>query len=315
MYHVAYCFDKNFIQHFCAAVTSCIMNFGKPSTQLHFHLVVDQEDLRLSDFLAATKSIFGCGFSVYVLANNENNALDRIPQSLRNQNHTSFATYFRLLLPELVPVHVDKLLYLDCDTIVIGDISALLEMELKGNPIAMVSDASSEYMCKVHNLSAYYNAGVALLSLNVWRSEELTSKCLAYLENPTTPVKFSDQCAINVVLADRVTELESRWNRFTHESKVETLALQSLRDDHAIIHFFDKEKPWYSWYRNAFGKLYWDYLDVSPWKNAKPQEAVTVDQHILLAKKFEADGKFAQSCSVYSKIVAHFMSKSRAAAS
>jgi len=315
MYHLAYCFDKNFIQHFCAAVTSCIMNFGKPSTQLHFHLVTDQEDARLSDFLATTKSIFGCEFSVHILANIENNALDRIPHSIRNIYHFSLASYFRLLLPELVPAHIDKLLYLDSDTIVIGDISALLETDLKGNAIAMVLDPNSEQYAKGHNLSAYYNSGVALFSLDVWRSEELTSKCFDYLEKPTTPVRLADQCAINVVLAERVAELDPKWNRFTYDSQVETLALQSLRDDYAIIHFTAKEKPWYSWYRNALGKLYWDYLDVSPWKNAKPKEAVTVDEHILLARKFEADGKFAQACSVYSKIVAHFMSKSRASAS
>lgn len=309
MYHVAYCFDKNFNQHFCAAVTSAILNFTKPQESLHFHLVTDTMDKELEQFFEALKGLFRCNFSIYVLADNERETLDRIPEPLRNLYHFSIAAYFRLLLPTLVPKDVTRLLYLDCDTIVIDDLSKLIDTDLEDKALGLVLDPKSEKYAKIHNISEYFNSGVALFDVQKWREGELTSKCFQYLENPLTPISQADQCAINVVLDGNIKKLEPHWNGFTYNVKNGDQPLQEVRIKYSIIHYFSQHKPWQSWYQNGLGRYYWTYLDASPWKHAKLVQPNTVFEHVWMAKKLEGEGRPQASNAVYARITDHFLSK------
>ena len=309
MYHIAYCFDKNFNQHFGAAITSVILNFRMSPSKLHFHIITDQVNAELSSFIDAIKLLFGCSISVYVVAKEESAILERIPLALRNLYHFSVAAYFRLLLPALVPSSVVKMLYLDSDTIVIDDISKLIDTDLEGKALGLVLDPKSEVLATIHNISEYFNSGVALFDLQKWRSLDLANKCFSYLEKPLTPIRQADQCAINVILNGNIKKIDARWNGFTYNTDVPELPLSKVRADTSIIHFFTQHKPWHSWYQNGLGKLYWTYLDASPWQHPRLVQPTTVSEHLWLAKKLEAEGQFQQSNEIYSKVATHFLTK------
>ncbi len=311
MYNVAYCFDKNFVQHFCAAVTSAILNFSRSPTELHFHLIVDQLSPPLSDFLNNMRLLFGSQFTVYVVGESEDSPLNRIPLSLRNMHYTTIATYFRLLLPDLIGSDVETVLYLDADTICVKDVSKLLDQDLGQSTMAMVLDPKSEKFAKHHGIADYFNAGVALISLKKWRENDLVSKCFSYLESPSTPVALADQCAINVVLNGRIKKLDAKWNRFTYHSVPENFrTLNEIRSECSIVHFNSAQKPWHSWYQNPLGKLYWLYLDVSPWNAPELNEPATVNEHVMLARKLKVEGKVAEANEINERIVAHFLKTS-----
>jgi lipopolysaccharide biosynthesis glycosyltransferase len=309
MYHVAYCFDKNFYQHFAAAITSTILNFRKSPRELHFHLVTDHIDNSLRDFLTDLKTIFGCSISEYVLNEEKVAEINRIPESLRNMFHFTVAAYFRLLLPSLVPNSVDRLLYLDCDTIVIDDVSKLIETQLDGKAAGLVLDPKTEMFSKYYSISNYFNSGVLLFDLAVWRDRNLADKCFSYFENPRAPVRNADQCAINVVLDGAIKEIEPRWNNFASNVDTKVASLSEVRKTSSILHFFSSEKPWKSWYKNQLGQFYWVYLNASPWRNAQLEQPVTVSEHVALAQKFEQDGQLAKSNDHYKMVANHFLSK------
>jgi lipopolysaccharide biosynthesis glycosyltransferase len=309
VYHIAYCFDRNFNQHFASAITSAILNFRKPQHELHFHIVTDNVDETLRDFLDDTKSIFGCNISEYVLTEEKVQEINRIPESLRNMFHFTVAAYFRLLLPSLVPDSVDRLLYLDCDTIVIDDLTELIDSNLDGNAAGLVLDPKTEVFSKYYSIDKYFNSGVLLFDLVKWRDQALAEKCFSYFENPRAPVRNADQCAINVVLEGNIQELEPRWNIFTSNVTTSVESLFEVRKNCSILHFFSKEKPWKAWYKNDLGQFYWVYLNASPWKNAQKDRPVTVLENLAFAQKLEQDGQFSKSIEIYRMVANHFLKK------
>jgi lipopolysaccharide biosynthesis glycosyltransferase len=309
MYHVAYCFDKNFIQHFCAAVTSALLNFSHPPSQLTFHLVTDNEDADLAAFIEATNTKFGCHFCVYVLNDANKSVLDRIPASLRTMGHFTVAVYFRLLIPALVPETLDRILYLDSDTIVVDDISKLIDTPLGGCALALALDPKSEILARVHHIDEYFNSGVALFDLEQWRAHDWATKCFDYLENPKTPILNVDQCAINVVLNGKIKKLDPRWNGCTYGEYTKPSALKDVRETISIIHYVSKNKPWQAWYQNGHGRLYWTYLDASQWRNAVPIQPTTVNEYILMARKHEAEGQAQQANAIYVMVTDYLLKK------
>ena len=82
------------------------------------------------------------------------------------------AAFTRLFSGEILPVNVDKILYLDCDTIVSGDISELEKVSFNGNIVMGVKDCISRTYKKnigLDNNSLYFNAGVLLLDVDELR--------------------------------------------------------------------------------------------------------------------------------------------------
>jgi lipopolysaccharide biosynthesis glycosyltransferase len=54
--------------------------------------------------------------------------------------YISIATYFRLLIPSLLPPILNKVIVLDADILINGPLDSLWATEMAGQPIATVSD-------------------------------------------------------------------------------------------------------------------------------------------------------------------------------
>ncbi len=66
-----------------------------------------------------------------------------IPTALISARWPLCSFFTRLFSGEILPVNVDKILYLDCDTIVSGDISELEKVSFNGNIVMGVKDCIS----------------------------------------------------------------------------------------------------------------------------------------------------------------------------
>jgi lipopolysaccharide biosynthesis glycosyltransferase len=173
--------------------------------------------------------------------------------------HLSKMTFARLLIPEIVPADVSRVLYLDVDLLILGDLGALLAMPLDGKAMGAVHDRGDAKMKRgdpdFHNLPRvqdYFNCGVLLIDLDRWRAEHVPEKALAFLEaNPRTP--FGDQDALNVAMDGRWKILDPKWNFQRH-------AVQSIGKMGAerpyIAHFVMAEKPWIARMLNLNAALY-----------------------------------------------------------
>ena len=117
----------------------------------------------------------------------------------------SKSAYYRLLLVSILPTDIEKVLYLDCDIIVCGDISYLWKIDLENYAVAAISDLKIMPLNGIHSQTlsmsydlAYFNSGFMLVNLSYWRRYNLERRLLTFLK--THIVVFHDQDALNYVL-------------------------------------------------------------------------------------------------------------------
>lgn len=87
--------------------------------------------------------------------------------------HATVATYFRLLLPSLLPASVKRVIFIDSDAIVMDRLSELWHLPLDGKALAAVPD--HWISCRDHGYvhGKYFNAGIMLIDLEVWRKKDI----------------------------------------------------------------------------------------------------------------------------------------------
>ena len=95
-------------------------------------------------------------------------------------SRVSVGTFYRLLIPQILPADIDKCIYLDSDMIINLDIAELWRVELGNKPLAAVpegvcgTDTNILFLCTsgIVGHEEYFNSGVMLVNLNQLRKEE-----------------------------------------------------------------------------------------------------------------------------------------------
>ena len=94
---------------------------------------------------------------------------------MKQRSDITNATYYRLLIGELLPQRVGRVIYLDCDMLVCGEISTLWETPLGNSVLAAVRDAgfTQHDTLGLDVSEPYFNAGMMLIDLDHWRRLEV----------------------------------------------------------------------------------------------------------------------------------------------
>ena len=173
------------------------------------------------------------------------------------------STYFRLLIPDLIPN--DRCLYLDSDVFCACDLSDLANFELGDHPVALVPEAPIEkspdqLVFKSLGEQAhgdYFNAGVSLINCERWREENLKDQCFEFIADNQPP--YWDQSALNFVLHGRIAKLPKHYNRLSNVRSNWPFFRPPSRCSGHLVHFVDFPKPWSRFGRwvHPFGKMWW----------------------------------------------------------
>ena len=164
-------------------------------------------------------------------------------------SYISGTTYARLLISELLPRSITKVLYLDADILVFDDLTALQQSDLNGAPVGAVTDridwrlkaGETLWTEDLPRVSHYFNAGVLLIDLMRWKEKRVSERAFAYLrKHPRSPL--SDQDALNVVCDGAWKQLEPRWN-FLNDYDLRMSGM-AVGEGPAILHFAGQLKPW-----------------------------------------------------------------------
>ena len=184
--------------------------------------------------------------------------LEKVKDKLYTRDYYTNTTYFRLFLPELYPQY-DKILYLDSDITIVGDISELYNTDMGDNLIAGIPDGAvqavpvfQEYVEKVVGVidyNNYFNAGIIVMNLKALREYKFQEKFLYMLEK----IKFEvaqDQDYMNRLCKGRVKLLGFEWNRMPAMGKHE--------GELKLIHYNLGCKPWY-FDDVLYQEYFWEY--------------------------------------------------------
>lgn len=194
----------------------------------------------------------------------------------------------RLFLSDLLTV--DKVLYLDCDTLILDDIEKLYQRKLK-KILAAVMEPTIAFDVKkdigMARYMPYFNTGVLLMDLKKWREGKITQRVLSYLENIKNRCIFTDQDAINASMVYDIEALSPKYNFFSNYKYWSYAALvkqnrryayypkkefEKAKKQPVIIHFAGHERPWLSGNFNPYRTEYEKYKKSSLWKEEKREK-------------------------------------------
>ena len=153
-------------------------------------------------------------------------------------------TYARFLLPELLP-NASHVVYCDADTLWLADISVLWSLRDSAASVLAVRDPNIDDMPErewfesrgfKYDGARYFNAGVMLMNLDLFRRDRLVERACDILSKFPDSL-FADQGPLNIVAGDTLKLIDDRWMRFTNaiESKDFSLPL--------VCHYVN-DVPW-----------------------------------------------------------------------
>lgn len=186
-------------------------------------------------------------------------------QSLPRLASHSLEAYLPLCLADSL-AELDRVLFLDADMLCLSDLRPLWETDLQGNILGAVTDlaiptfSSPRGVRCFHQLglpagAAYFNAGMLLIDLKLWRESEVSQSTLDYLGRH--PVHFLHQEALNVVLRDRWLALDPQWNVIAslYQRRYSPAPLAAVTQP-ALLHFAGRFKPWEVRTHGRTGEIY-----------------------------------------------------------
>ncbi len=194
--------------------------------------------------------------------------------NLKQRHDITNATYYRLLMGHFLPQFLERVIYLDCDMLICGDISALWEMPLGEAVVGGVMDPgfTQQEVLGLAPSDPYFNAGMLVVDLNRWRQDDIGKETLDFATSNPDRLSFNDQCALNWVLRGRWVQLPSAWNLqafmlgdlkrgyFSYPR-----SLRKNAEGVKIIHFNAPGRPWHYLDEHPFKDQYLAYRAKTPW--------------------------------------------------
>ncbi len=249
--HIALTLDKQFAKY-GAIVIQSIMNYASTERLYELYLFTKGVGLETRELLE----------DMFRLKENVSMHWFDLSEEVRDRE----ATLIRFYLMEKLPC-VEKLLYVDSDTLPLCDLAELYDIDLEEAWIGGVRDypllarpeaarkRDVNYLQKQVGINnpgkTYFNAGVMLMNLAALREQHIgATKCFDVLDSYVPGYKWKDQDVLNILCRNHVKYLPIRWNlmRFVAlqniEEPPERELIQSEFDQPKIVHFAGDRKPW-----------------------------------------------------------------------
>ena len=234
MFPAVFCADRAYLPHLATAIASIKRNSADSVSQIYvvsteltqgdIHTALGTQDSGLPVILVDADASLTAGFFV--------------------SHHITESTYLRFFLAELLPATVSQVLYLDCDTLVLGSLKGLQPIVhqmsaslLHKQPLLAAAwrESASPHL-KKHGFTSedYFNAGVLLLNIDAMRFEGTAQQLAQLSARLHEELRWWDQDALNLVFQHRWIPISSDYNFVGSEKS----------SNPKIAHFSGTNKPW-----------------------------------------------------------------------
>lgn len=277
--HIAYSSDNNYARHVGASMISLFDN-NRDFKQIVIHVLdngIDKENKRKLDIIARD---YNRQIKYYDFTNIKERLTTDVPDTI------AISSYSRLFLSSTLSGDIDKVIYLDCDSIVLGSFYELWSEDIDDFYVAGVLDRSTPNTKKEVGLNIdapYINAGFLLINLKKWRNENIEGRFIKFILKHNGNVYHHDQGVINGVFANYIKVLEPQFNVMTTFFEMSVDRLKQLYNvtpyysqeqiDKAIeepifIHFTAafSNRPWVESSRHPLKDRYLHYLNMTGWR-------------------------------------------------
>lgn len=291
IYHVTCNTDNNYAQHCCAMLCSLF----ETNKDLRFvvHILTNELNNDIKTSLEELAKRYNNELKFYIVDETQLEGLQ-----YREKRPLTKAAYYRILLPSIIPSDIDKILYLDCDMIVLQSVEELFDIDIDEYALAATTDSSP--FSEIHRRqlgfdmnSKAFCSGIMLINLKYWRGHNAQNRLIEFSKQKRYPVYLHDQDALNRIFKNQWFVLSSKFNHTT----LSICSPNKFRDD--ILEY-------------TFNPVVWHYSsDLKPWFNISFPGKKNYIKYLRIsefsAPKF-VKVKFKYRISVYSKIIRYYLS-------
>ena len=276
--NILYTLNDKFVPQVAAGITSVCEN-NKDIDTIDFYLmsmgITSKNKQKLTKYISKYKR------NIYFI---ELDNLEKYFDFKFDTNGWNPIVLARLLLDKLLPKKLDRVLYLDGDTIVRGSLKELWNTSMDDYSIAASIEPTIDKKRKISldmKGYPYYNAGVLLVNLVNWRKYEVGKEIIKYYQDNNGNLFANDQDAINGSQKGKIYTLSPKYNfynifyqypyRFlSHLCDFEYVSKEVFIDalkNPTIIHYLGEERPWRIGNKHRYRDDYIKYLNMTPWKD------------------------------------------------
>ena len=230
-------------------------------------------------------------FDVYVLHKNLNkNDKEYIEQGLENNIRINYIKipkseidnfpvyekrypveiYFRLYASKYLPQHIDKILYLDADIVVINKLNELYNMDFEdkyyiaATHIRKLLHKFNEIRLNIKEDEPYINTGVLLINLSELRKIDIEHKVIRFINKNKNKLMLPDQDIISGIFGNKIKLIDGlKYNlgdrdlrKYNLNNPNNKITLRWICKNTVIIHYYGRNKPWKENYIGKLGVFY-----------------------------------------------------------
>jgi len=268
-----FCADGPYFQHLGAAIASVLR--ANPGHDFEIFVCSEARQPQAEEKLSAIASRFknaSITFLEFSIAGSHG-------KELRLDRYLTMASYLRLFLTEFLSPTIEKVLYLDCDIIVTGDIGELWQTDVSDVYLGAIPEPYFAQHPGFERGDTYTSSGVLLVNVARWRAENVLPRFLRFAEENIAVLTCHDQDVLNNVFKGKIRFLDYRWNFQTsfadmepEDLKMDAATFREVRSSPSIVHFTGKYKPWFYKYQPHYKGLYYEALAFTPWSGYRPAD-------------------------------------------
>lgn len=255
--NILFTVNKDYIEH----VIDCIHSIARFKSEDGYDIYILHSDLQAQDqfYLAAQIKDPDILLHFHFV---ESALFEAFPESERYPR----LIYYRIFAASLLPPELDRILYLDGDTIVINPLDELYQMEFGDNYLLACThvrkflNKMNQYRLGMEEESTYVNSGVMLMNLNALRERQNIKEVMSFVEKRRRYLTLPDQDIITALYGNRTGILDTmKYNLsdrmlsiYNSDPSHDKVNLEWVRKNAVVIHYYGKQKPWK---RPYLGKL------------------------------------------------------------
>lgn len=170
--------------------------------------------------------------------------------------------YFRIFACRILPLNIDKILYLDPDIVVINPLEDFYNIELENYLIGAASHLKETgVMNKLNEIRlsmpsgvSYVNSGVILFNLKGFRANLKEEEIFSFIKKYKQLLILPDQDILNSVFGDRILNIDTLLYNLSDRVMAihnmnplninKKISLEWVRSNTKIIHYCGRNKPW-----------------------------------------------------------------------
>ena len=277
---IFYTADDNYAPYLSVSIISLLKN-ASPDYRYEIYVVYEKMSLRTLRKLMTLKALKEKDARIHLKPMKEVlSFMTERPNTRLNASMFTLTIYYRIFIAQMFPQY-DKGIYLDSDTVVVGDISEMFNVDLgKKYLLGAVNDFSikknkpfMDYIEKVVGIprDEYFNSGVLLLNLAELRRLRFDEHFLYLLVRYDFDTVAPDQDYLNAMCYKRVKLLPGKWDAMPGKD------IEPMKEP-GIVHYNLYFKPWF--YNDIDYEVYfWRYAANSPF--LKQINKVKAEPHSL----------------------------------